>query len=72
MRQLIGKIPIKSQGLVQEVYFSELVYCQDCQRTVPIGIEVVAVKRDGDTKKVVKHRYYCRAHGGEYQARING
>ena len=72
MRQLIGKIPLKSRGLVQEVYFSELIYCQECQKTVPVGIEVVAIKREGDAKKVVKRACYCRAHGSEYQATING
>lgn len=72
MRQLIGKITIKSRSVIEEVYFSELVYCQECQKTVPIGIEVVAVKKDGDAKKVVKHAYYCRAHGAEYQVRAHG
>lgn len=69
MRQLIGKIPIKSRDVVEEVYLSELVRCEECQRTVPIGIEVITVKRNSSPKKVVKHARYCRAHGGEYQAR---
>jgi hypothetical protein len=72
MRQLIGKIPIKSRDVIEEVYLSELVRCEECQRTVPIGIEVITVKKGSSPKKVVKHTCYCRAHGGEYQARAHG
>jgi hypothetical protein len=39
MRQLLGKIP--HRGVTEEVYLAETVRCQDCQVTVPIGIEVV-------------------------------
>ena len=35
MRQLIGKIPIKGQKVVEEVYLSEQTRCRECQKTVP-------------------------------------
>ena len=63
MRQLIGKIPTKEPNVIEEVYFAELIRCRECQKSVPMGIEVVRVKRDGKSKKVLSHRYYCRAHG---------
>ena len=62
MRELIGKILTKDTDVTEEVYLSELIRCRECQRTVPIGIEVVTVKRDGVSKKVLTHRCYCRAH----------
>jgi hypothetical protein len=52
MRQLIGKIPIKYLNVTEEIYFSELVRCQHCQTTVPMGIEVVTVRKEGKSKKV--------------------
>lgn len=69
MRQLIGKFPIKHRGVVEEVYLSELVHCNECQRMVPVGIEVFTVKKVGKLDKVMKHARYCRAHGLEYQMR---
>ena len=44
MRQLIGKIPIKGQRVVEEVYLSEQIRCRECQKTAPIGVEVVTVQ----------------------------
>jgi hypothetical protein len=70
MRQLIGKIPIKHRGMIEEVYLAEHVQCGECQRTVPIGIEVITVQLEGKSKKILKHAFYCRAHGMEYQARV--
>ena len=70
MRELIGKI--KQRGLVQEVYRSELVMCRECQRTVPMGIEVITVQFEGSTRKVLKHAYFCQAHGLEYRAQADG
>ena len=52
MRQLLGKIP-KSRGITEEVYLAETVRCQDCQATVPMGIEVVRVRKEGKSKKVI-------------------
>ncbi len=72
MRQLIGKILIKHRGVTEEVYFSEHVQCGQCQRTVPVGIEVVTVQLKGKSKKVLKHACYCRAHGMEYQMKAQG
>jgi hypothetical protein len=69
MRQLIGKIPIKYRDLTEEVYFCEDVRCQDCQHAVPLGIEVVTVRKEGETRKVVKHGWYCRAHGADFVLR---
>ena len=66
MRQLIGKMSIKSRNVTEEIYLSEYVRCQDCQITVPIGIEVVTVRNEGKSKKVIKHCWYCRAHGADY------
>ena len=70
MRQLIGKL--KHRGVTDEVYLSEHIMCRECQRTVPVGIEVVTVQLVGNSKKVLKHACYCRAHGTEYQARAQG
>ena len=50
MRQLIGKIGVK-RGIVEEVYLSETVRCRECQKTVPIGVEVVTVQKGGPAKK---------------------
>jgi hypothetical protein len=69
MRQLLGKIPIKS-GVTTEVYLAETVRCQDCQITVPMGIEVVTVRKEGKSKKVIRHSWYCRAHGADYTTRV--
>jgi hypothetical protein len=70
MRDLIGKIPTKERHVTKKVYFSELVRCRDCQQTVPMGIEVITFKAVGDSKEVLKHEYYCRAHGVEYVAKV--
>ena len=72
MRQLIGKIPTKNRGVIDEVYVSEFVRCRDCQRTVPMGIEVATVRIEGKSKKLVKRAFYCRAHGANYDARAQG
>ena len=72
MRQLIGKIPIKGQKVAEEVYLSEQIRCRECQKTVPIGVEVVTVQKDGPSKKVVKRAFYCRSHSGEYESRARG
>jgi hypothetical protein len=72
MRQLIGKIPIKYRNVTEEIYLSESVRCQHCQATVPVGIEVVAIRKDGKSKKVIKHSWYCRAHGANYATRALG
>jgi hypothetical protein len=69
MRQLVGTFFIKHRGVTEEVYLSELVQCNECQRMVPIGIEVFTVKKEGKSKTVMKHARYCRAHGLEYQMR---
>jgi hypothetical protein len=71
MRQLIGKIGVK-RGIVEEVYLSETVRCRECQKTVPIGVEVVRVQKDGPSKKVVKRAFYCRSHAGDYESRARG
>ena len=71
MRQLIGKIGVK-RGIVEEVYLSETVRCSECQKTVPIGVEVVTVQKGGLSKKVLKRAFYCRSHAGDYESRARG
>ena len=71
MRQLIGKIGVK-RGIVEEVYLSETVRCRECQKTVPIGVEVVTVQKGGTSKKVLKRAFYCRSHAGDYESRVRG
>ena len=75
MRELLGKILTKDPTIGQNVYLSETVRCQECHKTVPVGIEVVTIKKVGDFKKVLKHEYYCRghafdAHGVDYESKM--
>jgi len=70
MRELIGKIRTKDPSVTEEVYFSELIRCQECEKTVPIGIEVITVRRDKESRKVLKHGYFCRAHGVDYETTL--
>lgn len=72
MRQLIGKIPIKGKVVVEEVYLSEQIRCLECQKMVPIGVEVVRVQKDGKSKKVLKRAWYCRSHAGDYESLARG
>ena len=67
-----GKIPTKDPDVTQVVYLSELVRCLECQRTVPMGIEVITFRKDGESKKVLRHECYCRAHGVDYETRVQG
>jgi len=66
MRQLIGKI--KHRGVTQAVYLSEHTICRECQRTAPVGIEVITFQTEAKSKKIMRRACYCRAHGMEYQA----
>jgi hypothetical protein len=70
MRELIGKIPTKDPNVIEEVYLSELIRCRECHQTAPMGIEVITVKRDGGSREVLKHGYYCRAHGHDYEETV--
>jgi hypothetical protein len=70
MRELMGKIPTKDPNITEEVYLSEIVRCRECQRTVPMGIEVVTVKKSGKSKEVLRHEYYCRAHGLDFEMKV--
>jgi hypothetical protein len=72
MRQFIGKVPSKERGAVDEIYLAEHVRCRECQRTSPMGIEVVTVQKAGTTKKILRRAFFCRAHGAEYQSRAQG
>ena len=69
MRELIGKITTNDLSVTKCVYRSELVRCCACQKTAPLGIEVITTKKDGETRKVLEHRYYCRVHGLNYEAK---
>ncbi len=71
MRQLIRRRGKKNRGLIEEAYIGEHLYCQKCQKTVPVGIEVIIFKRDAGGKKLVKHACYCRAHGSEYSGDLD-
>jgi hypothetical protein len=71
MRQLIGKIPVPGK-MIEEVYLSEQVRCHECQKTVPIGVEVVTVEKATRPKKVIKRIFYCRSHAGDYESRARG
>ena len=68
MRQLIGKIPSKDPNVSQRVYLSESLRCRECQKMVPMGIEIITIKK-GESNSVVNHRCYCFAHGREYEIR---
>jgi hypothetical protein len=72
MRELMGKIPTKDPNVTEVVYLSEIIRCLECQRTVPMGIEVVTVRKIGDSKKVLRRQCYCRAHGYDYEMRMQG
>ena len=74
MRELLGKIPTKDPDVIQEIYLSETVYCRECttMAAVPVGIEGVTVKTGKTSKKVLRHEYYCRAHGFVYEIRVQG
>ena len=50
MRQLLGKSRLPSRNLTEEVYLSEHIYCQNCQITVPMGIEVWPAPGLDDTR----------------------
>lgn len=67
MRELIGKIPTKDPCITEVVYLSEIVRCLECQQTVPMGIEVVTVKKIGKTRQAIRHQCYCRGHGFDYE-----
>jgi len=69
MRELIGKIPTKDPNITDVVYLAEMVRCLECEQTVPVGIEVVTVKKTEESKQVVRHVCYCRGHGFDYETR---
>jgi hypothetical protein len=72
MRELIGKIPTKDPNVTEVVYLAEMIRCLDREQTVPVGIEVVTVKKNGKSKKAVRHVCYCRGHGFDYEAKAQG
>jgi hypothetical protein len=65
----MGKIPTKDPNITEVVYLCELVRCLECQKTASMGIEVVTVKKSGESKKVLRHVCYCRAHGFDYETK---
>jgi hypothetical protein len=52
MRELIGKIPTKDPSITEVVYLTEMVRCLECERTVPVGIEVVTVKKAENPRRL--------------------
>jgi hypothetical protein len=69
MRELIGKITTKDSNITEIVYLAEMVRCLQCEHTVPMGIEVVTVKKSEKKKECVRHVCYCRAHGSDYETK---
>ena len=69
MRELIGQMATSEPGVTRSVYRSEMIRCGECQKMAPIGIEVITARKDGDSRKVLEHRYYCRSHGLDYELR---
>lgn len=51
MRQYIGRVPTSHRDVIAEIYLSEQIRCTECQKTVPIGIEVVAVQKGVEAEK---------------------
>ena len=73
MRQLLGKLPGKERGAIDEVYLAEQVRCRECLKTSPMGIEVVTGPEGRDNRqKNTETSFFCRAHGAEYQSRAQG
>ena len=70
MRNLIGKLPTKEPNITKSVYLAELVNCRECERTVPVGIEIITHKNVGGSREVLKHEYFCRAHGMDYEMKV--
>jgi len=67
MRELIGTRRTAEPGVSKSVYRSDLIYCRECKKTVPVGIEVITTKQDHGKKTVLQHEYYCRVHGMAYE-----
>jgi hypothetical protein len=72
MREIIGKIQTKDPNITEVVYLSEVVRCLECQKTVPMGIEVVTVRKSGESREVLRHVCYCRGHGFDYETKAQG
>jgi hypothetical protein len=72
MREIIGKIQTKDPSITEVVYLSEVVRCLECQKTVPMGIEVVTVRKSGESREVLRHVCYCRGHGFDYETKAQG
>jgi hypothetical protein len=69
MRELIGKIPTKDPTVTEVVYLAEIVRCLECQQTVPMGIEVVTIKKTEESREVLRHVFFCRGHGFDYETK---
>jgi len=67
MRELIGTRNGGEPGVTTSVYRSELIYCRECRKTVPIGIEVITTRQDKTAETVIKHLYLCRLHGMDFE-----
>jgi hypothetical protein len=70
VRQLLGKFRTKDPGVTQRVFLAEIVRCSECQRTVPMGIEVVTAKQEENGEKILHHAWYCREHGLSYEEKL--
>jgi|ERR1041384_2655928 len=67
MRELVGKLATKDPNVTEVVYLAEVVRCLECEKTAPIGIEVVTIRKTIESRKTIRHVCYCRAHGFEYE-----
>ena len=67
MRELIGTRNGGELGITTTVYRSELIYCRECRKTVPIGIEVITTRQEKNAQTVLRHQYLCRLHGMEFE-----
>jgi hypothetical protein len=70
MRELIGTKRTSDPSVTTSVYRSDLVYCCECKKTVPVGIEVITTRKGQSSRTVLKRQSYCRVHGIEYESMI--
>ena len=68
MRELIGTRKTSDPAVTISVYRSDLVHCRECRKTVPVGIEVITARKERGPQTVLKHQYFCRVHGIEFES----
>ena len=68
MRELIGTRKTNDPAVTTSVYRSDLIYCGECRKMVPMGIEVITTRKERGAQKVLKHQYLCRIHGMDFES----